>query len=111
MRPNICGRNAAMVSALMFGAVTLVTSRPSFIASNAPETPGRRAAFATISFAPKCPVPLPMTLSRENCAGAGAGAEGGGVDCTVGNGASDGAVGKLGATEGTGVMLRAEIGR
>src|SRR5436190_18382958 len=73
MRPNICGINAAIVSALIAGGVLLVTSSPSLRTSNAPATPGKRAAFATISFAPKRLPAFPIISSTANSVLAGAG--------------------------------------
>ena len=106
MRPNICGKNAAMVSDLIWGAVWLVTSKPSESASNAPATPGNFATFATISFADKRFAAGPMISSKETpfCAGKGVGAgEGPAI-----SGATTG-TGDAGAGFGNGVTKGAAI--
>src|SRR4051812_36360550 len=111
MRPNICGINAAIVSALMAGGVLLVTSNPSLRTSNDPETPGKRAALATISFAPNRLPALPIISSNSTsllaatgegtASGGGGGVEttrlAGGETLTTGVGRAAGGVGIRGA--------------
>src|SRR5688572_545516 len=65
MRPNIWGRNAAIVSAFTEGGVWLVTNKPSFIARSAPAAPGRCATFAMISLMPNRFPIGPTTCSNE----------------------------------------------